>query len=181
MAMIIDKDLLMMNIGDFLTEIAEKCKELSLAVMASRKGWNDKPKANKNTLIGSDLYNDLEVTTDGESFIDILVNDYIDYIQGGMKPGHWLSDKVTEEHIIPWMVKHNIPTDNKTVRAIQASIYYKGIRPRPIFEISPYGEWTESVDGHNGLVLDLIDGYWESWSDELFGIITEQLDNYFNE
>ena len=175
MAMIIDKDLLMMNIGDFLTDIAERCKELSLAVMASSKGVN--PKVGRNTLIGGDLYNSLEVTTDGEGFIDILVNDYIDYIQGGMKPGHW----VNETYLIPWLVKHNIPTDNRTLRAIQFSIYSKGIRPRPIFEISPYGEWTEPVDGHNGLVLDLIDGYWESWSDELFGIITEQLDKYFNE
>lgn len=172
---VIDTDLLMMNIGDFLIDVAEKCKEISLQVMASSKGMNDK--VGKNTLVDSDLYNTLNVSTDCISFIDINVNDYIDYIQGGMNRGHW----VKAEYLIPWMVKHNIPTDNKTIGAIQYSIYKNGITPRPIFEVSPWGEWKAPVDGHDGLVLDLIDEYWETWSEQLFNIITEQLDEYFNE
>lgn len=175
--MVIDKDLMIMNIADFLTDIAERCKELSKEVMASRKGFNDKPHANKNTLIDSDIYNSIEVSTDGETFIDIMVKDYIDYIQGGMQPGHW----VNADYLIPWMRKHNISTDNEMVRRIQASIFRYGITPRPIFEVSPWGEWKEPVDGHDGLVLDLIDEYWNDWAEQLFAIITEQLDNYFDD
>lgn len=173
--MVIDKDLLFMNIGDFFISIAEECKRLTREVMASRKGWNDK--VQKNTLVGSDIYNDIQTETDLESFVSILVHNYIDYIEGGMSPGHWVS----ERYLIPWMARKGIPTENKIVRAIQASIFRYGITPRPIFEVSPYGEWKSSVDGHNGLVLDLIDEHWDSWANTLFDIITKQLDDFFND
>lgn len=166
------------NIKLVLDEIAKECKELSLQVMASSKGFNDRPFANKNTLVGSKLYNELKTRSDGEGLIEIIVKDYIDYIQGGMNVGHW----VPEKPLIDWMEEKGLPyTDNKIVRAIQASIFKRGITPRPIFEISPWGEWKAPVDGHDGLVLDLVDDYWEDWSEELFDAASEFLDDFFDD
>ena len=171
-----DKQRMLDSMKVLLTELAEECKVLSLQVMASNKGINDK--VSKNTLIGSKIYNELETQTNGIDLIQILVNDYIEYIQGGMKTGHWVNEKI----IIDWMQEKGLPyQDNKIVRAVQSSIYWYGITPRPIFEVSPYGEWKPSVNGHDGLVLDLIDKQWDEWAEELFEVSTEFLDEFFSE
>ena len=95
-------------------------------------GMNDK--VGKNTLLYSNLYNDLYAKVDSP-FIDIVVNSYIEYIERGRKKyTKKYTKKVPIDVLRKWAKRKGIPTDNSTLYAIQQSIYLYGIKPRPIME-----------------------------------------------
>lgn len=141
--------------------MGEEVKAIIMSVMASDKGINKKVK--KNTLVNSDIYNDIEYDVKDSELINILVNDYIDYIERGRSPGTYPPPLV----IAKWCERKGLPTDNSTVFLICRSIYKKGIAPRPIF------------DGKNG-VFDEVDKHIDSWTDEIFEIISEGFEKDFN-
>lgn len=143
--------------------LAEDAKEIVRTVMESEMGINEK--TGTNTLIGSNIYNELEAMTDSDNLdiIRILVNDYIDYIEGGRSAGTFPPPSV----IANWCQRKGIPSDNRTVYLICRSICENGIAPRPLFE------------GDNG-VWAFVDAYIDDWCDMLFNTLTEHLDNYFN-
>ncbi len=173
-----NKSAIMSNVAKCIAMIAEECKELSLYVMSSENGWNDRPHAQKNTLVGSDLYNDLKVDDNGVDLVRILVKGYIDYIQGGVSPNHWVPIDV----LLEWMSRKGISTENGIAYAIQRSIFNRGIKPRPIFEVSEYGEWTSLCVNHDNTVFQIInEEYWDKWAEELFEVSTEFLDEWFDE
>lgn len=138
-------------------EFAAKIKEAFHIMMASEKGVNDK--IGKNTLVDSHIYNELECTQAEIGLFNVLINDYVVYIESGMKPGHW----VKEEYLLPWMAEKGIPTDNETLHKIQGSIYWYGISPRPFVDDS----------------LDQIDQYWDDFADKLFEALCKPLDEFF--
>ena len=138
-------------------EFAVKIKEAIRLMMASERGVNDK--IGRNTLIDSHIYEDLECTQAEIGLFNVLINDYVVYIEGGMKPGHW----VKEEYLLPWMAEKGIPTDNETLHKIQGSIYWYGISPRPFVDDS----------------FDQIDQYWDDFADKLFETLCKPLDEFF--
>lgn len=86
-------------------------------------------KTNTNTLIGSNLYNDamVDVVDGNEIIINLLLNDYVVYVEGGRK-----SPKFPPvEPIVRWAKRKGLPTDNSTIFLIRRSIAEKGIQPRP--------------------------------------------------
>lgn len=103
-------------------------------------GWNNK--TGTNTLKNSNLANTIKyhlVEGDNPS-IDVMVNDYIQYIERGRHVHH--SPKVPIDALKDWVKRklHKQPT-NQLLFAIQQSIYNKGIRPRPIMHY-----WFEAID-----------------------------------
>lgn len=142
--------------------LAEEAKDIIRMVMESDKGINDK--VGKNTLIGSNIYNEIEsiIDSDNLDIIKLMVNDYIDYIEGGRSPGTYPPPNV----IADWCQRKGLPSDNRTVYLICRSIYENGISPRPIF------------DGDGG-VWSMVDEYFDDWADMIFNTLTEYLDNYF--
>ena len=142
--------------------IAEEVKEIMMAVLASEKGVNKK--VGVNTLIDSNLFNELGVATEDFEVVSLLVNDYIQYIESGRNPGTYPPPNVIAE----WCQRKGLPSDNSTVYLICRSIYENGIPARPIF------------DGTDG-VWEKIDAAWEEWADMVFATLTEQLDEFFNE
>lgn len=131
-------------------------------VMESNVGINSK--TGHNTLSQSDIYRQLSVisTSDGDLVFDIMLNDYITYIENGRRAG---AKFPPIEPIVRWARKHGIPTDNSTIYLIRRAISRDGIKPRPIM----------------AKVFEELDRAWEGeWSDRLFKIITEQLDKFFN-
>lgn len=142
--------------------IAEEVKAIMMAVLASEKGVNKK--VGVNTLIDSNLFNELGVATEDFEVVSLLVNDYIQYIESGRNPGTYPPPNVIAE----WCQRKGLPSDNSTVYLICRSIYENGIPARPIF------------DGTDG-VWEKIDAAWEEWADMVFATLTEQLDEFFNE
>ena len=157
-----DKERLLNDMHNQLKVIAEEAKGIIMAVLSSDKGINKK--VGVNTLIDSNLFNDLNYSVEDFEVVNLLVNDYIDYIESGRKPGTYPPPNVIAE----WCQRKGLPSDNGTVYLICRSIYENGIPARPIF------------DGADG-VWEQVDRIWEEWADMVFNTLTEQLDKYFSD
>lgn len=143
-------------------EFAKDIATIVRLVMDSNVGINSK--TNSNTLSQSDIYRQLSVisTSDGDLVFDIMLNDYITYIESGRRKG---AKMPPVEPIVRWARKHGIPTDNSTIYLIRRAISRDGIKPRGIM-------------AH---VFEELDNSWDDgWSDRLFNIITEKIDKFFN-
>lgn len=145
------------KIHEALGLIAEQVKRCIQASM-EKNGVNDK--VNRNTLIDSHIYEDLDVQVEDLELIKILIHDYYEYIESGMEAGHW----VDEEYLIPWMRDKGIPTDNNTLWNIQYSIYKYGISPRPFMDDA----WA------------MVEEYWDNFADRIFELLLEDIEDFFN-
>ena len=151
-----------MEIGKIVMEFSKDLMQIVRMVMESNVGINEK--VGENTLVKSNIYKTLSVraTDDGDLVFDIMLNDYITYIESGRRKGAKLPPV---EPIVRWARKHGIPTDNSTIYLIRRAISRDGIQARPIM----------------AKVFEELDRAWEGeWSDRLFKIIIEQLDKFFN-
>lgn len=144
-------------------EFTKDIMMLVQAVMESEDLINKK--VGRNTIIGSDLYKTLQVkaTNDGDLVFDILLNDYLTFIESGRRKG---AKMPPVEPIVKWAKKHGIPTDNGTIYLIRRAISRDGIAPRPFMD----------------KVFDDIDYAWDkAWADELFDELTRLITEYFND
>lgn len=136
-----------------LAEQAKRCFQL----MMEKNGVNDK--INVNTLVDSHLYDEIDLDIKDLDMINILINDYVEYVEGGMEAGHW----VDADYLIPWMQDKGIPIDNNTLYNIQYSIWKWGISPRPFTEDA----WS------------MVDEYFDNFADEVIKIMIEDVDDWF--
>lgn len=144
-----------------LYEFGKDIAKIVRMVMDSNVGINKK--SGHNTLSNSDIYKQLSVisTSDGDLVFDIMLNDYITFIESGRRKG---AKMPPVEPIVRWCKEKGIPTDNSTIFLIRRAISRDGIAPRPIMS----------------KVFDELDRSWKGgWSDKLFDIIIEQLNNFF--
>ena len=151
-----------MEIGKIVMEFSKDLMTLVRMVMESNVGINQKVGA--NTLVGSDIYKTLSVkaTNDGDLIFDILLNDYITFIESGRRKGAKFPPVAP---IVAWARKKGIPTDNSTIYLIRRAISRDGIKPRPIMQY----------------VLEEVDREWdEKLADEIFSKIMEMIDKFFN-
>ena len=151
-----------MEIGKIVTEFSKDLMTLVRMVMESNVGINQK--VGTNTLVGSDIYKSLSVraTHDGDLVFDIILNDYIVFIESGRRKG---AKMPPVEPIIRWARSRGIPTDNSTIFLIRRAISREGIRPRPILQY----------------VFEEVDREWdEKLADKLFNKIMEEVDKFFN-
>jgi hypothetical protein len=152
---------MLMEISKIVVEFSKDLMELVRMVMESNVGINTK--VGENTLVGSDIYKTLSVkaTNDGDLIFDIVLNDYIQFIESGRRKG---AKFPPIEPIVRWAKKKGIPTDNSTIFLIRRAISREGIRPRPIM----------------AYVFEEVDREWDTnLSDKLFDKIMEEIDNFF--
>ena len=152
-----------MEIGKIVTEFSKDLMTLVRMVMESNVGINQK--VGTNTLIGSNIYKTLSVkaTNDGDLIFDIILNDYIVFIESGRRKG---AKMPPVEPIVRWARQKGIPTDNSTIYLIRRAISREGIRPRPILQY----------------VFEEVDREWdEKLANELFSKIMEEIDKFFND
>lgn len=150
-----------MEMGNIVMEFSKDIMALVRMVMESNVGVNSK--TGSNTLVNSNIYNTLSVkaTNDGDLVFDIILNDYLVYIENGRRKG---AKMPPIEPIVRWCRQHGIPSDNSTVFLIRRAISRDGIKARPFM-------------AH---VMDELDGYWnDGWADEVFNKIMEQIDKFF--
>lgn len=151
-----------MEIGKIVMEFSKDLMTLVRMVMESNVGINQKVGA--NTLVGSDIYKTLSVkaTNDGDLIFDIILNDYITFIESGRRKGAKFPPVAP---IVAWARKKGIPTDNSTIYLIRRAISRDGIKPRPIMQY----------------VLEEVDREWDDkLADEIFSKIMEMIDKFFN-
>lgn len=164
------------NVMDIVNGIAQECKMLSLSLMSN--AINDK--TGEASLVDSNIYKGLEVDVGAggdEVMINILVADYIDYIQGGRAPNKHFPWSIAISVLPEWASRRGIPTDNSTIYFIWKSIIEKGIKPRPIFTI-PDGLWT--TPSNDEVLFNMVDDYWDDWANEIFDAAISQIVDWFN-
>lgn len=151
----------MNNVELLAKAFAEDVMTITADIMASSMLVNDK--VGRNTIApNSDIYKEMYAKASGNIVIQLLLNDYVQYIESGRKAG---SKFPPIQPIVNWAKKRNIPTDNSTIFLIRRAIAEDGIRPRPFMY----------------KVLNTIDKKWDGeWSSELFNELTKIIDEFFN-
>lgn len=131
--------------------------------MESNVGINQK--VGRNTLTSSEIYKTLSVkaTNDGDLVFDIVLNDYIQFIESGRRKG---AKMPPVEPIERWYKKKFGETpDNSTIFLIRRAISRDGVKARPILQY----------------VFEEIDYLWEhELSDKLFETILSEVNKFFN-
>lgn len=151
-----------MDVSKIVIAFSKDIMEIVRAVMESSVGINQK--VGVNTLVNSDIYNTLIVkaTNNGDLIFDIILNDYLEFIEKGRRKG---AKMPPVEPIVRWAKSKGIPTDNSTIFLIRRAISRDGIRPRPFM----------------ATVLEEVDRNWnKQWADEIFNVIMEEIDKFFN-
>ena len=144
-----------MDISKIVTEFTKDIMQLVNAAMEGQDLASNKS--------GSDIYKNLQVkaTNDGDLVFDILLNDYLTYIESGRRKG---ADMPPVEAIVEWARSRGIPTDNSTIFLIRRAISRDGIAPRPFM----------------ATVMEQIDLNMPNWYDKIFDEITKLINDFFN-
>ena len=144
-----------MDISKIVMEFTKDIMKLVHAVMEGQDLDNDKT--------SSGIYKNLQVnaTNDGDLVFDIILNDYLKFIESGRRKG---ADMPPVEAIVEWAKKHGIPTDNGTIYLIRRAISRDGIAPRPFM----------------ATVMEQIDLNMPNWYDKIFDEITKLINDFFN-
>lgn len=151
-----------MNSVELLAKaFAEDVMTITADIMASSMLVNDK--VGRNTIApDSNIFKEMYAKASGNIVIQLLLNDYVQYIESGRKAG---SKFPPIQPIVQWAKKRNIPTDNSTIFLIRRAIAEDGIIPRPFMY----------------KVLETIDNKWDGdWSSDLFNELTKIIDEFFN-
>lgn len=150
-----------MEISKIVTEFSKEIMDIVRVVMESN--LLDNHKVGRNTIIGSDIYKNLQVIAknDGDLVFDILLNDYLTYIESGRRKG---AKMPPVEPIVRWARSRGIPTDNSTIFLIRRAISRDGIQPRPFM----------------ATVMEQIDLDMPNWYDKIFDEITKLINDFFN-
>lgn len=152
-----------MEISRLVMEFSKDIMLLVQAVMESDAMINNK--VGRNTIApDSAIYKTLSVktTNDGDLVFDILLNDYLTFIESGRRKGAKLPPV---EPIVRWARSRGIHTDNSTIYLIRRAISRDGIKPRPFMD----------------KVFADIDDVWDNaWADELFEEIIKEVTDFFN-
>lgn len=152
---------------DSLSRVAKIIENDIISIVREIMSANDmiNNKVGKNTIApDSDLFKQIKtkVRNDGDIVFDLMLNDYIVYVENGRRPNGKFPPI---QPIIQWAQKKGIPTDNNTIYAIRYSIAKEGIKPRPIM----------------AKVFERMDKVWENeWSDRIYNEIISEIENWFN-
>lgn len=150
-----------MEISKIVMEFSKDIMDIVRVVMESN--LLDNHKVGRNTITGSDIYKNLQVIAknDGDLVFDILLNDYLTYIESGRRKG---AKMPPVEPIVRWARSRGIPTDNSTIYLIRRAISRDGIAPRPFM----------------ATVMEQIDLNMENLYDKIFDEITKLINDFFN-
>ena len=149
------------NIELLSKAFAEDVMTITADIMASNIMVNKK---GINTIApDSKIFKEMKAKASGNIVIELLLNDYVKYIESGRKAGSKLPPI---EAIRKWAKNKLGKEDNLTVYKIRSAIVRDGIKPRPFMY----------------KVLETIDKKWDGeWSSELFQELTKIIDEFFNQ
>lgn len=149
---------------DAIKAVCEAMKLVMQETMASDLGINRHEKVMKNTLIDSHIYTEISIDYSDIKFAKILANDYIKYIESGRKK---LSPPPPVEVIAEWAAEKLGISDNEIVEKIRWSIYWNGIKARPLVDVDS-GFW------------DSVENVWDDWFKGVYDVLYASIDEEFN-
>ena len=149
------------NITLLAKVFAKDVMNITADIMASNLMLNKK---GINTIApDSKIFKEMEAKASGNIVIELLLNNYVQYIESGRKKGSKLPPI---EAIRNWAKNKLGKEDNLTIFKIRSAIVRDGIKPRPFMY----------------KVLNTIDKKWDGeWSSELFQELTKIIDEFFNQ
>lgn len=150
------------NIELLAKAFAEDVMNITADIMASSVMVNNK--VGRNTIApDSNIFKEMKAKASGNIVIELLLNNYVKYIESGRKKGSKLPPI---EAIRQWAKNKLGKEDNLTIYKIRSAIVRDGIKPRPFMY----------------KVLNTIDKKWDGeWSSELFQELTKIIDEFFNQ
>lgn len=119
----------------------------------------------ENGLQNSALKDDVRCTVEASdnAVIRILFNDYIDYLENGRKPNSGEVPPISD--LREWAQRKGIPATNDVLYAIAETIKKQGMAARPIL-----ARLEEQIEK----------SFSKEWADQLFEVIVEELEAFFN-
>lgn len=120
-------------------------------------------KTGQNSLRDSALRNNVKasVAVGNNVVIDVLFDNYIEYIENGRRPGKMPPISALKD----WARSRNIPDDNNTLFAIANAIKRDGFAGRPILAT---------------LEQEIENRFQDEWGDMIFEALTEEITKYFD-
>ena len=162
---------------DIQKALKELCDEIKMILKYRIVHYGVNPKTGTNTLQGSNLEKSIEVkpTADG---IALQIADYWEYVALGWHRSHRFEGTMNQfvKNIDDWIRRKGIRLGNMTqsqiVWVIIRNIMNNGLRERPFMVYDEEGDLSKMIPELENIMDD--------WFENLFALITEDLDNYFN-
>lgn len=175
-----DKDVVKQSL-DELVEFIKK----TIAQRVQEYGKNRK---GVNTLVGSDLVNDIKVTTTEDS-IQLTIADYWMYVSTGWKFNDFKSpERGLKNALHNWALKKRVVTTNEEAWALAKFLQYQMIKKGRTIPARPFLEFKKSEDenykgevgGDLTYMIPELNTHLDEWFENLWNSITKELDKYFN-
>ena len=156
------------DLAKIMKEITEDILKGAREIMSSDIGI--KQKVGKNTLVGSNLYNQIKWNfqqNDDNIVIDLFFNHYIEFIESGRMPKKGKRPPVFE--IAKWLRRKHIVSSNENIMkvayAVSYAIWRDGYKSRKIIE---------ALDKYVDSNFD------EKYADMIFNALFQEVDDYFS-
>ena len=156
------------DLAKIMKEITEDILKGAREIMSSDIGINQK--VGKNTLVGSNLYNQIKWNfqqNDDNIVINLFFNHYIEFIESGRMPKKGKRPPVFE--IAKWLRRKKIVSSNENIMkvadTVSNAIWRDGYKARKI---------TEALDKYVDSNFD------EKYADMIFNALFQEVDDYFS-
>lgn len=163
-----------MDLQKAFKELAEEVKMI-IKYRIVHYGVNQK--TGTNTLQGSELEASIEIKPT-ENGISLQIADYWEYVALGWRRTHRFEGTMNQfvRNIDDWVRRKGISAPNMTqsqlVFVIIRNIMNNGLRERPFMVYDEEGDLSKMIPELENIMDD--------WFENLFALITEDLDKYFN-
>lgn len=156
------------DLAKIMKEITEDILKGARDIMSSDIGINKK--VGKNTLVGSNLYNQIstQFKQDDNIVINLFFNHYIEFIESGRMPKQGKRPPVLE--IAKWLRRKHIVSSNENIMRVAYAVSYV--------------IWRDGYKARK--VLEALDNYVDSqfdnrYADMIFDALFKEVDDYFSD
>ena len=156
------------ELAKIVQEITQDILKGVREIMSSNIGINEK--VNKNTLVDSNLYNQIKTQfkqDENEIVINLFFNHYIEFIESGRMPKQGKRPPVLE--IAKWLKRKHIVSSNDNIMSVAYAV--------------SYAIWRDGYKARK--VMEALDKYVDSefdkrYADMIFDALFKEVDDYFN-
>ena len=156
------------ELAKIVQEITQDILKGVREIMSSNIGINEK--VNKNTLVDSNLYNQIKTQfkqDENEIVINLFFNHYIEFIESGRMPKTGKKPPVLE--IAKWLKIKHIVSSNDNIMSVAYAVRY--------------AIWRDGYKARK--VMEALDKYVDSefdkrYADMIFDALFKEVDDYFN-
>ena len=167
-----------MELRDALKELAKRVEEEIIRRLRGDAGIN--PRTGTNTLAGSQLEESIRVMQISDDELEFQIADYYMYVVTGWRRTKRFPNTVHLfiRNITDWVRRKNVVLGNMTQNEVIWYLYNKmliegrTIAPRPFINYDENGDVSK--------ILPFLDDFFDKWADEVFNLITEEVDKRFN-